>query len=294
MASSLWTHWHGFYPGCLESLTKDYVTGIKFDGSFVHDHCISCIVGKSPQKSYPFHGNRALHVGDLLHMDLCRPFPVQAPHGEKYFFNILDDRSNWGFTFGLHLKSDAFSHYLATEAFLERSKDVVVWTVHCGGELELTAGKMGDHFVTKGIVVQHMVPYAHQQNGKSERYIHTIEEGGQALLADSGLPMSFWLDVVLTCQYLINHLPTSTLSDNLTPYEVLTNGWKLDLSHLQVWGCDCYVAIHDELHGKAGFKRFRVIFMGYEEHRVGWCVCDLQGKYSFSNDVIFNTVKHQR
>ena len=109
-------------------------------------------------------------VGDLLHMDLCGPFPVQAPRGEKYFYNILDDRSNWGFTFGLHLKSDVFPNYLATEAFLEHSKGVVVKTIRCGGELELiTAGKMGDHFLSKGIVVQRTVPYAHQQNGKSER-----------------------------------------------------------------------------------------------------------------------------
>jgi hypothetical protein len=28
--------------------------------------------------------------------------------------------------------------------------------------------------------------------------------------------------------------------------------------------------------------------VGYEEHRVGWRVQDLKGKYSFSNDVILN------
>ena len=56
-------------------------------------------------------------------------YPVQAPHGEKYFFNILDDKSNWGFTFGLKLKSDAFSCYLSTEAFLECSNGIVVLTI---------------------------------------------------------------------------------------------------------------------------------------------------------------------
>ena len=229
------------------ALTKDYVTGVHLDGSFTCDYCISCIVGKSPQKSYPLRGNRALNVGDLLHMDLCGPFPVQAPRGEKYFFTILDDRSNWGFTFGLHLKSDAFLHYRAMEAFLEHSNHIVVKAIRCGGELELTAGQMGDHLVSKGIMVQHTVPYAHQQNGKSERYIHTIEEGGQALLADAGLPMSFWLDAVLTRQYLVNHLPTSTLPDNLTPYELISGGRKLDLFHIWVWGCDCYIAIPSEL-----------------------------------------------
>ena len=270
------------------ALTKNYVTGTRLDGSFIREYCISCIVGKSPQKSYPLRGNRALRIGELLHMDLCGPFPVGGPRGEKYFFNILDDRSNWGFTFGLRLKSDAFSSYRKTEAFLERSCGVVVLNVRCGGELELTAGQMGDYFTSKGIVVQRTVPYAHQQNGKSERYIRTIEEGGQALLADAGLPMSFWLDAVLTRQYLVNRLPTSTLAENLTPFELLHHGRKPGLSHLRVWGCDCYVAVPDELRPKAGSKRFRAIFVGYEEHRVGWRVRDLSGKYSFSNDIIFN------
>ena len=148
------------------ALTKNYATGIHLDGPFIRDYCISCIVGKSPQKSYPLRGNHAANIGELLHMDLCGPFPVGAPRGEKYFFNILDDRSNWGFTFGLRLKSDAFSFYRTTEAFLERSCAVTILNVRCGGELELTAGQMGDHFTSKGIVVQRTVPYAHQQTVK--------------------------------------------------------------------------------------------------------------------------------
>jgi hypothetical protein len=270
------------------ALTKNYVTGVHLDGPFIRDHCIACIVGKSPQRSYSHNGHRASAIGELLHMDLCGPYPVQGPRGERYFYNILDDKSNFGFTFGLRLKSDAFSAYQTTEAFLERSNAIRVLSIRCGGELELTAGQMGEHLNSKGIVVQRTVPYAHEQNGKSERYIRTLEEGGQALLAGSGLPMSFWLDAVLTRQYLCNRLPTSTLPVDVTPFESITNGRKPNLSHLRVWGCDCYVAIPSEVRSKAGFKRFRAIFVGYEEHRVGWRVRDLKGKYSFSNDVIFN------
>src|ERR1700678_2943715 len=288
--SSLWHRRFGHIgmDATRAALTKDYVKGVRLEGPFVRDHCIPCIVGKSPHHPYSHNGHRASRVAELLHMDLCGPYPVQGPRGEKYFFSILDNKSNWGFTFGLKLKSDAFSCYLSTEAFLERSNGVIVLTVRCGGELELTAGRMGDHLTSKGIVVQRTVPYAHQQNGKSERYIRTVEEGGQALLADSGLPMSFWLDAVLTRQYLVNRLPTSTLPENVTPFEVMTNGRKPYLSHLRVWGCECYVAVPNELRGKAGPRRFRAIFVGYEEHRVGWRVHNLEGKYSFSNDVIFN------
>ena len=147
---------------------------------------------------------------------------------------------------------------------------------------------MGTYLTSKGIALQHTVPYAHQQNGKSECYIWTLEEGGQVLLADAGLPMSFWLDAVLTWQYLLNRLPTSMLPDNTTPFEVITSGHKPDLSHLRVWGCDCYVVVPNEVHGKAGLKRFCAIFVGYEEHWIGWRVRSLDGHYSFSNDVVFN------
>ena len=131
---------------------------------------------------------------------------------------------------------------------------------------------MGNHLASKGIVIQQTVTYAHEQNGKSERYIRTLEEGGQALLAGSGLPMSFWLDAVLTRQYLCNRLPTSTLPNNITPFESITNGRKPDLSHLRVWGCNCHIAILDELRPKASFKHFQAIFVGYEDHRIGWHV----------------------
>ena len=99
--------------------------------------------------------------------------------------------------------------------------------------------------------------------------------------------MSFWCDAVLSSQYLRNHLPTSTLAVNITPYEVFRRS-KPDVSHLRVWGCQCFVAIPGELREKAGFKRFEGIFVGYEENRKGWRVRDLKGKYHFSRDVIFN------
>jgi len=272
-------------------LMKDYVTGVEFEGPFIHDHCVACIIGKSPQHSYSHNGHRATRIGELLHMDLCGPYPVQAPGGKVHFFNILDDHSNFGFTFGLWKKSDAFPHYLTTESFIERSNGVLITTVRLDGALELTAGAMSDHFASKGIVVQKTAPHAHSQNGKSECYIRTMEEGGQTLLAASGLPMSFWLDAVLTSQYLHNRLPTSTLPANITPFEYFTRK-KPNLSHLRGWGCQCFVAIPDEHRPKAGFKHFEAIFVGYEEARIGWRVRDLQGKYFFSHNVMSSTSKN--
>ena len=189
------------------ALMKNYATGIHFESSFNRDHCVPCLVGKSPQRSYTFYGHRAMKVGELLHMDLCGPYPVQAPHREKYFFNILDDRTNWGFTYGLHLKSDAFHSYLTTKAFFfffsfKRSNSAVVLAVRSGGELELTARQMGAHFTSKGIVLQCTVAYAHQQNGKVK------DTYGQLKKVDR----LFWQILVSLCPF---GLMQSSLSNTL-------------------------------------------------------------------------------
>ena len=63
---------------------------------------------------------------------------------------------------------------------------------------------------------------------------------------------------------------------------------KPDLSHLRIWGCQCFPAIPPELRTKAGPRHFEAIFIGYEEARVGWVVRDLKGGVHFSRDVIFN------
>ena len=135
--------------------------------------------------------------------------------------------------------------------------------------------------------MQVTAPYAHAQAGKAECYVRTIEDGIQTLLADAKLPPSFWGDATLTTQYLHNRLPTSTLPLNTTPYELMY-GTKPDLSHLQIWGCQCFPAIPPELRTKAGPCRYEAIFVGYEENRIGWRVHDLAGKYHFSRDVVFN------
>ena len=268
-------------------LTKDMVIGVECSGSFDRTHCVACLIGKSPQQPYAHNGNRALGIGDLLHMDICGPYSIATSSGMKYFYVILDDCANFGFTTLLHLRTGAFAFYMSTEAYVEHTTGRPVCTVRLDGALELTAGAMGQHFHSKGISVQTTAPYAHSQNGKAEHYVRTLKDGGQTLIADSGLPASFWGDAVLTVQYIRNRVPTSALPDNKTPYKVFF-GKKPDLSHLCVWGCQCFVALPKELRAKGGPRRFEGIFVGYEEGRVGWQVRDLQGRTHFSRDVIFN------
>ena len=267
-------------------LTKDYATGLEFTGTFDHAHCIPCLIGKRPQQPFSHHGHRA-GPGELLHIDTCGPFPTLTPHKHSFFLEVLEDHSNFGYLGLLQKKSDAYEFYCTTEATVELVTGTRIRTVRVDGAPELCDGRMGKHIRGRGIALQVTAPYAHPQNGKVERYLRTLEDTMQTLLADSGLPPSFWGWAVSTSQYLRNRLPTSVLPSGITPFEA-HHRRKPDLSHLRVWGCQCFALIPPELRMKGGARRYEAIFVGYDDNRIGWYIRDLKGAFHFSRDVVFN------
>jgi Reverse transcriptase (RNA-dependent DNA polymerase) len=286
--------WHRRFGHLGQDATRDmlshnFATGITppTSSANVPTKCIPCLIGKTPQAPYQNNAKRASNVCELIHIDTCGPFPVPTPRKEQYFTIFLDDTSNYGHTALLVAKSESFQAYKKVEASWELKSGNRVKGVRFDGAKEFTQGSFAEHLTGRGIAVQVTAPYAHSQAGKAERYIRTIEDGIQTLIADAKLPPSFWGDAALTYQYLRNRLPTSTLPHEITPYEVM-NHVKPDLSHLRVWGCQCFPAIPPELRTKGGPRRYEAIFVGYEENRVGWRVRDLKGRYHFSRDVVFN------
>ena len=272
-----------------DMLSQDFATGITLPthSTNVPTRCIPCLIGKSVQTPYQNNANRASEVCELIHIDTCGPFPTLTPRKEQYFTVFLDDAANFGRTDLLVAKSDSFPAYKRVEASWELKSGNRVKNVRFDGAKEFTQGPFAKYLTTRGITMQVTAPYAHSQAGKAERYIRTIEDGIQTLIADAKLPPSFWGDAALTSQYLRNRVPTSTLPYGTTPHEAM-NHVKPDLSHLRVWGCQCFPIIPPELRTKGGPRRYEAIFVGYEEDRIGWRVRDLKGKYHFSRDVVFN------
>jgi hypothetical protein len=234
-------------------LTGNYATGIikPLTPYPLTSKCIPCLIGKSPQAPYLHNAKRASSVGDLIHIDTCGPFPTLTPRKEAYFSIFLDDASNFGVTTLLPKKSDVFPAWKKAEASWELDSGNHIKAVRLDGAKEFTQGAFANHLLSRSIAMQVTAPYAHAQAGKAERYVRTIEEGIQTLIADAKLPPSFWGDTALTTQYLRNCLPTSTLPPNTTPYEV-RHSTKPDLSHLRVWGCQCFPSIPPELRTKGG------------------------------------------
>ena len=268
-------------------LTKDTVTGITWTGSFTTSHCIPCLISKSPQAPYSLNKHCTTDICKLIHVDTCGPYPVLTRKKERYFLAILDDHSNYGTCPLLVLKSGACIAWRKTKARWENLSGNKVKAIRIDNAKEFVEGKMHEDLDDAGITVQATAPYAHQQNGKIEWYIRTISDTAQALLADSKLPASFWGLAVSAAMYLRNCIPTKTLPGHITPHEKMMKE-KPDLSMLRIFGCQCFVHQPEEIRGKGAAHRFEAVFVGYAENCLGWLVCDLNGKFFFSRDVVFN------
>ena len=93
------------------ALTKNYVTGVSYEGTFDKSHCIPCLIGKQPQRPFLHNGRRATTIGELLHVDICGPFPTLTAQKHTSFITILDDCSNFGHVGLLRKRNDTFQFY---------------------------------------------------------------------------------------------------------------------------------------------------------------------------------------
>jgi hypothetical protein len=87
------------------------------------------------------------------------------------------------------------------------------------------------------------------------------------MMVQVNLSITFWGDALLTAIYILNRVPSKSVSS--TPYE-LWNNRKLDLSNLRPWGCAVFVHDTSHQHGKLSPQGKKSIFIRYSEHSKGY------------------------
>nr|GEW34818.1 hypothetical protein [Tanacetum cinerariifolium] len=89
-----------------------------------------------------------------------------------------------------------------------------------------------------------------QQNGVAEKRNRTLIEAARTMLADTKLPVTFWVEAVNTACYVQNRVLVN-MSHNKTPYE-LFNGRSSAIGFLKPFGC--HVMIFNTLNNLGKFK----------------------------------------
>ena len=125
-----------------DMLTKDTITGTTWTGSFTSDHCIPCIIGKSPQTPFSSNKHRAKEICKLIHVDTCGPYPVLTRKKGQYFLAILDNHSIYGACPLLVLKSSACVAWVKTKARWENISGNKVRAIRIDNVKMFIEGKM--------------------------------------------------------------------------------------------------------------------------------------------------------
>jgi hypothetical protein len=198
-----------------------------------------------------------------------RSLPCRNTTPKHHFIIFLDDHTHLLNLQLLASKDQALEAWEIIRKHWENQsgRRVKVFRSDNGGEF--IGAAFTQALTSAGITHQLPAPYAHQQNGKAERAIRTVEGRLFAMLEAADLPVTLWGEAALTACYLWNRSETSTLPPGVTPYEML-NGRKPDLAHLRVFGAKCFARIPTELQTKGGPHSRPAIFMGYPEGVKGY------------------------
>ncbi|KAJ9541594.1 hypothetical protein OSB04_028100 [Centaurea solstitialis] len=97
--------------------------------------CVECMKGKQTN-TRKLGSNRATDVLELIHTDICGPFPTTSWNGQQYFITFIDDYSRYGYLYLIHEKSqslDVFKDFKA-KVELQLSKKIKAVRSDRGGE----------------------------------------------------------------------------------------------------------------------------------------------------------------
>jgi len=144
-----------------------------------------------------------------------------------------------------------------------------------------------------GILHNFSTPRTPQQNGVVERNNGFLEELARTMLSKSSLPKYFWADAVNTSCYVMNRVLIRPILKK-TPYE-LFNGRKLNISHLRVFGCSCFVLNNGKENlGKFDEKVDLGIFIGYSLNSYAYRIYNKRlMAIEESVHVVFDEVDHK-
>ena len=271
-------------------LSKEMVRGFKpmvrFEGT--HPVCEGCMKVRQSREAFPDAEHRGRDVLELVHSDVCGPITPKSNGGNRYYLTFVDDFSRKSWVYLMREKKEVFRYFKLWKAMTERQtgKKINIFRTDRGGEY--LSNEFKKFLEEDGVVHQVSMAGTPQQNGVAERMNRTLQEKARSTLQSAGLRDRFWGEAIMTACYLRNRSPSRALDQEKTPEEIST-GWKPSVGHLKVFGCKCFVLIHDKDRKKMGEKSWTGILMGYAHRSKGYRVYDPRsGRVETSRDVRFS------
>ncbi|XP_021741308.1 uncharacterized protein LOC110707588 [Chenopodium quinoa] len=255
-------------------LIKNLISVRKFDCNKHSSSsiCDSCVYGKHVKLPFAPSTSHTLMPFDIIHSDLWTS-PILSSLGHRYYIVLLDDLSNYLWTFPIAKKSDVYETFLAFKAHIHTQFERSVKNIQCDNGREFDNGPFWEFCKRNGLSFRLSCPHTSSQNGKAERKIRTINNVTRTLLAHASLPPSFWHHALQIATYLLNIRPSKLLG-NKSPLELLYQRVP-SYSHLRVFGCLCYPLIPSTTINKLQPRSTPCVFLGFPSNHRGYKCFDL-------------------
>lgn len=160
--------------------------------------CEDCVYGKQTNRPYDEMVSPETEMLEHVHMDLWGPARVTSTGGAKYALLMTDGAVSFRKSYFLSEKLAAATLQAVTKFVAEAEKQT-------GKKVKCFRMDMGKEFLNaaldafckeKEICIETPAPYAHSGNGVAERTNRTVFEGVRCVRCDSGLPPSYWADIL--------------------------------------------------------------------------------------------------
>lgn len=289
---------HVHVDGIRNMARHGVVEGMNVDLKGDLSRCKACVYGKSTRAPIPQKGGaRSTHVLDLVHTDVCGPFPEQSLGGSMYFVSFVDDHSRYAWVYSIRAKSDVFERFKIWLAMVENQHGKRLQSLVPGATLKVLQSDNGGEYIStqmirfleqRGIQHRRTTPRNPHQNGVAERLNRTLVELVRAMLHHKSLPKLFWAEALCTAMHVRNRVTTRGLGARTTPYEVLFQR-KPNLSYLRVFGSTCWYTLPRDNVDKLDPRAREAIMIGYARGSRGYKLWDVvDGKVVVSRDVGFD------
>lgn len=220
--------------------------------------CNACLSNKSHKLSFSTSTIVSFQPLEIVFSDVWTS-PIISPDGFHYYVIFIDHFTKYMWFYPLKQKSEVKDVFIRFKAIVEKYFDTNIKTLYSdnGGEYI----SLATFLATNGISHKTTPPHTPEHNGFSERRHLHIVETGLALLTHASLPTVYWPHAFATAVYLINRMPTPSLSLS-SPYEKIF-GFAPNYSKLRVFGCLCYPWLRPYTSHKLESRSKPCIFLGY-------------------------------
>lgn len=248
--------------------------------------CDGCAYGKLHRLSFGKRLEKSNKCGEIVHMDVCGPFPEVSLGGARYYLLLKDDYSHFRSVYFLKQKSEVHDKLKVYVKWAEKQNGHPIKVIRSDNGTEFINDESKRFLEDNGIDHQRTVAYTPEQNGCAEREMRTVVESARSMLHSKKLNLNLWAEAVNSAVYILNRTGTSTVK-NETPFE-LWYGKKAEFEHFRIFGSDVYVHVPKQRRKKLDRKAKKCIFIGYDKDVKGYRVLDPEtNKIEFARDVKF-------